>query len=101
MKLLDTQYFNLVSGATRWSSDVPDWGSLPYSPIPDAPASGAQIDYFLMSILMGNAALFGCVNGSLKGGLYGCITSGSIAGIGAMYAYIAADAYKSYASNKK
>lgn len=99
MQLLCQTKLNKISGAGRWSSDSPSWGSLPYSPIPEPTKS--EFDYGLMSIIVANAALFGCINGSLKGGLYGCIASGGISGAGAMYAFIAADAYKSYTANKK
>lgn len=99
MRVLKSKYCSKISGAGRWSSDSPSWGSLPYSPIPEPTKS--EFDYGLMSIIVANAALFGCINGSLKGGLYGCIASGGISGAGAMYAFIAADAYKSYTSNKR
>jgi hypothetical protein len=101
MQLLYETKLIKVSGAGRWSSDVPAWGDLPYSPIPSAPPSESQIDYGLMAILMGNAAFFGCLNGARTGGIYGCVAGGTYAGIGTMTAFIFADSYKMYTDNKK
>lgn len=99
MNLLNKENFYIVSGSGKWSSESQTWGDLPYSPIPSSIDS--NFDYGLMAILIGNAALFGCINGIRTGGIYGCVAGGSIAGVGTMYAMIAADSYKMYKENKK
>ncbi len=101
MIILNKTNCSMISGAGRWSADVPAWGDLPYSPIPSATPSESQIDYGLMAILMGNAAFFGCLNGARTGGIYGCVAGGAYAGIGTMTAFIFADSYKMYTDNKK
>lgn len=101
MRVLTNKNCSKISGAGKWSSENSDWGSLPYSPISSAPPTGSQIDYGLMAILMGNAALFGCLSGLGVGGIYGCATKGAIAGVGTMYAMIAADSYNMWKDNKK
>jgi hypothetical protein len=102
MKNIIKNDLSIISGSGKWSSESSDWGSLPYSPIPSTPTSvESDLDYGLMAILMGNAALFGCLNGARTAGIYGCIYGGSIAGVGTMYAMIFADTYKMYTDNKK
>lgn len=98
MKLLNKDALNVISGAGKWSSENSDWGSLPYSPIDSGPATGSQLDYGLMAILMGNAAFFGCLSGARTGGVYGCVVNGTYASVGTMYAMIFTDSYKMWNS---
>lgn len=98
MKLLNKDALSVISGAGKWSADIPAWGDLPYSPIDSAPPTGSQIDYGLMAILMGNAAFFGCLSGARTGGVYGCVVNGTYASVGTMYAMIFTDSYKMWNS---
>lgn len=101
MKILENKYLKSISGAIRntYSCEFVDTSNH-YKPTPTVDPY-KDMDWKLMSILSGNAAVFGCVNGARTGGAYGCIAGGAIAGTGTAFGFMYSEAYKAWKENQK
>lgn len=98
MRNLTIAEYGRVSGAAVGLADQydPNWWIIP-EPAPTYNFT----DPGLLAVEAAAAFVFGCIGGSISGGVPGCIISGTIGATGKTVTTILADAYNNYISHKK
>lgn len=95
--LTNAEYERVTGAGVPGLADMydPDWWIIP-EPAPTYNFT----DPVLIAIEAGTAFVFGCIGGAIKGGVPGCLISGTIGATGKTVTTLLADAYNSYTANK-